>query len=90
MLSFQHNKTLKCKLHDGNIYKCQLKRLIFQCFVSFSLNRLLFVYNFAVMPNGMLNITLNYSDCHLPAEIVEFCMFGNDLVVTRQTLENKY
>ena len=35
--------------------------------------------------------------CHLPAEIVEVCMFGNDvdrcsvnLVVIPQTLENKY
>ena len=65
--------------------------------MSFSLNRLLFVYNFAVISNGMTNITANYSDCHLPAEIVEVCMFGNKfdrcsvkLVVTRQTLENKY
>ena len=64
-----------------------------QYFVSFSLNRLLFVYNFAVISNGMPNITVNYSDCHLPAEIVEICLFGNkmdrcsiNLVVTRQTL----
>ena len=62
----------------------------------FSLNHLLFVYNFAVN-NGMPNITVNYSDCHLPAEIVEVCLFGNkidrcsiNVVVTRQTLENKY
>ena len=65
--------------------------------MSFSLSHLLFVYNFAVISNGMLNITLNYSDCHLPAEIVEFCTFGNEvdrcsvnLVVIPQTLENKY
>ena len=65
--------------------------------MSFSLNRLLFVYNFAVISNGIRNITLNYSDCHLSAEIVEFCMFGNEvdrysvnLVVIPQTLENKY
>ena len=45
----------------------------------------------------MPNITLNYSDCHLPAEIVEICVFGNEvdrcslnLVVIPQTLENKY
>ena len=62
----------------------------------FSLNSLLFVYNFAVISNGMPDITVNCSDCHLPAEIVEVCMFGNkvdrcsvNLVVTRQTLENK-
>ena len=68
-----------------------------QYFVSFSLNRLLFVYTFTVISNGMPNITLNYSDCHLPAEIVVFCMFDNDvdrcslnLVVIPQTLENKY
>ena len=68
-----------------------------QYFVSFSLNRLLFVYNVAVISNGMPNITLNYSNCHLPAEIVEVCMFGNhvdrcsvNLVVIAQTLENKY
>ena len=43
----------------------------------------------------MPNITQNYSDCHLPAEIVEVCMFGFDgdrcsvnLVVIPQTLEN--
>ena len=65
--------------------------------MSFSLNPLLFVYNFAAISNGMPNVTLNYSDCHLPAEIVEVCMFGNNvdrcsinLVVIRQTLENKY
>ena len=65
--------------------------------MSISLNRLLFVYNFAVIPNGIPNITVNYSDCHLPAEIEEVCLFGNtldrcsdNLVVTRQTLENKY
>ena len=65
--------------------------------MSFSLNSLLFVYNFAEVSNGMPNITVNYSDCHLPAEIVEVCMFGNkadscsvNLVVTQQTLENKY
>ena len=65
--------------------------------MSFSLNRLLFVYNFAVIPNGMPNITLNYSDCHRTAKIVKFCMFGNgvdrcsvNLVVIPQTLENKY
>ena len=63
----------------------------------FSLNRLLFVYNFPVISNGMSIITVNYSDCHLPAEIVEVCLLGNNvdrcsvnLVVTRQTLENKY
>ena len=60
----------------GNIYKCQLKRLKSQYFVSFSLNRLLFVYNFAVIPNGIPNISVNYSDYHLPAEIVEVCLFG--------------
>ena len=45
----------------------------------------------------MPTITQNYSDCHLPSEIVEICMFGNDadrcyvnLVVIPQTLENKY
>ena len=67
--------------------------------MSFSLNRLLFAYNFAVISNGIPNITLNYSDCHLPAEIVEFCMFGNDVdrcsvnlvvILQTQTLENKY
>ena len=65
--------------------------------MSFSLNRLLFVYNFAVISNGMPNTTANYSDCHLPAEIVEVGLFGNtvdhcsvNLIVTRQTLENKY
>ena len=65
--------------------------------MSFSLNRLLFLYNFAVISNGMPNITLNYSDCHLPAEIVEVCMLGNNvdccsvnLVVIPETLENKY
>ena len=56
---------------------CQLKRLKYKYFVSFSLNHLLFVYSFAVISNGMPNITINYSDCHLPAEIVEVCMFGN-------------
>ena len=40
-----------------SIYKCQSIRLISQYFVSFSLNRLLFVYNFAVISNGMPNIT---------------------------------
>ena len=42
-------------------------------------------------------IKLNYSDCHLPAEIVEVFMFGNhvdccsvNLVVIPQTLETKY
>ena len=97
MRSFYHNKTSKCKLHDGNIYKYQLKSLKFQHFVSFSLNPLLFVYNFAVISYVMPNIALNYSDCHLPAEIVEVCMFGSDmdrcsvnLVVIPQTLENKY
>ena len=65
--------------------------------MSFSLNRLLLVYNFAVISNGMPDITVNYSDCHLPAEIVEVYLFGNtvdrcsaNLVVTHQTLENKY
>ena len=65
--------------------------------MSFSLNRLLFVYNFAVISDGMPNISLNYSDCHLPAEIIEVCMFGNDvdrcsvnLVVIPETLERKY
>ena len=65
--------------------------------MSFSLNRLLFVYNVAVISNGMPNITLNYSDCHLPADVVEVCMFCSDvdrcsvnLVVIPQTLENKY
>ena len=45
----------------------------------------------------MPNINVNYSDCHLPAEIIEVCVFGNkadrcsvNLVVIRQTLENKY
>ena len=45
----------------------------------------------------MYNITLNYSDCQLPAEIVEVCMFGDDvdrcsvnLVVIHQTSEYKY
>ena len=73
------------------------KRLKSQYLVSFSLNRLLFVYNFAVISNGIPSISVNYSYCHLPAEIVEVCMFGNkvdhcsvNLVVTRQTLENKY
>ena len=85
------------ELHDGNIYKCQLKRLKSQYFVSFTQNRLLFIYNFAVIYNGMPNITVNYSDCHLRAEMLEVCPFGNkadhcsvNLVVTRQTLENKY
>ena len=79
------------------MYRCQLKRLKSQYFVPISLNRLLFVYNFAVISNGMLNITVNYSDCHLPAEILEACLFANkldrcsvNLVVTRQTLKNKY
>ena len=65
--------------------------------MSFSLNSLLFVYNFAVISNRMPNITLNYSDCHLPAEIVEVCTFGNNvdlcsvnLVVIPETLVNKY
>ena len=65
--------------------------------MSFSLNSLLFVYNFAIISNGMPNLTLNYSDCHLPAEIVEVCLFGNEvdccfvkLVLIPQTLENKY
>ena len=47
--------------------------------MSFSVNRLLFVYNFAVISNGMLNITVNYSDCHLPAEIVEVYLSGNEV-----------
>ena len=71
------------------------KNLNILCF--FSLNRLLFVYNFAVMSNGMPTITVHYSGCHLPAEIVEVCLFGNkvdrcsvNLVVTFLTLENKY
>ena len=75
----------------------QLKKLKSQYFLSFSVNRLLFVYNLAVISNGMPNITLNYSDCPLPAEIVEVCIFGNamdrcsvNLVVIPQTLENKY
>ena len=45
----------------------------------------------------MPNITLNYSDCHLPSKIVEVRMFGNEvdhcsvnLVIIPQTLENKY
>ena len=65
--------------------------------MSFYVNNLLFVYNSAVISNGMPNITLNYSDCHLPAEIVGVYMFGNhvdrcsvNLVVIPQTLENKY
>ena len=65
--------------------------------MSFSLNRLLFVYNFAVISNGMPNITVIILNCHLPAEIVDVRLFGNNvdlcsvnLVVTRQTLENKY
>ena len=65
--------------------------------MSFSLNRLFIVYNFAVVSNGMPNVTLNYSDCHLLEEMVGVCMFGNDvdrcsvnLVVLPQTLENKY
>ena len=73
------------------------KRFKSQYFVSFSLNRLLFVYNFAVKSNGMPIITLNCSDSHLPAEIAEICLFGNEvdpcfvnLVVIPQTLENKY
>ena len=37
------------------------------------------VNKFAVISNGMPNITVNYSDCHLTAEIVEVCMFGNKL-----------
>ena len=43
------------------------------------------------------NVTINYPVCHLPAEIVEVCLFGNkleccsaNLFVSRQTLENKY
>ena len=47
-----------------------------------------------VIFNGMPNITVNYSDCHLSAEI---CMFGNDvdrcsvnLVVIPLASENKY
>ena len=65
--------------------------------MSFSLNRLLFVHNFAIISNGIPSITLNYSDSHLLAEIVEVCMFGNDvdrcsinLVIIPQTLKNKY
>ena len=65
-------------------------------FCVFLSDRLLFVYNSAVISNEMPNITVNYSDCHLPAEIVEVCTFGNNvdrcsfnLVVTRPTLENK-
>ena len=46
------------QLRDGNIYKGQLKRLISQYFVSFSLSRLLFVYNFAVISNGMSKYNL--------------------------------
>ena len=65
--------------------------------MSFSPNRLLFVYHFASISNRMPNINLNYSDCHLPAEIVKVCMFDSyvdrcyiNLVVIPQTLENKY
>ena len=58
--------------------------------MSFILNRLLFVYNFAVISNGMPNITLNYSDYHLPAEIVEVDRCSVKLVVIPETLENKY
>ena len=65
--------------------------------VSLSLNRLLFVHNFAVISNGMPNININYSEYHLPAEILEVCLFANkmdgcsvNLVVTLQTFENKY
>ena len=43
----------------------------------------------------MSNITLNYSDCHLPTEIVEVRLFANkvdhysvNLVVIPQNLEN--
>ena len=64
--------------------------------MSFSLNSL-FVYNVSVISNGMPNITLDYSDCHHQAKIVEVCLFGNEvdcfsvnLVVIPQTLENKY
>ena len=35
-------------------------------FVSFSLNRLLFIYNFAAISNGMPNITVNYSELPSP------------------------
>ena len=42
-------------------------------------------------------VTLNYSDCHAPAEIIEVCFFGNvmdrcfvNLVVIPQNVENKY
>ena len=69
-----------------------IKKIKISVFVSFSLNRLFF-YHFAVIFNGMPNITVNYSDCHLPAEIVEVCMFGNEaerssvnLVIMTQTL----
>ena len=79
------------------VYKCQLKRFKFKYFVSFSLNCLLFAYNVAVISNEMPNIILNYSDCHLPAEIVEVCLFGNavnrcsvNLVIIPQTSESKY
>ena len=27
----------------------------------------------------MANITINYSDCYLTAEIVKFCLFGNEM-----------
>ena len=73
-----------------------IKKIKISIFVSFSLNRSLFVYNFAVISNEMPNITVNYSDCHLPAEIVEVCLFCNDvdrcsvnLVVIPLTLDNK-
>ena len=70
----------------------QLKRLISQYFVSFSLNRLLFVYNFAVISNGMPNITelfrLPTSGRNCRGLYVDRCSVN--LVVIPQTLENKY
>ena len=64
------------------IFMCQLKRSKARYFVSFTQNRLLFVYNFGVISNGMPNITVNYSDCHLPAEIVEVCHYFINFSIT--------
>ena len=63
---------------------CQLKGLKSQYSVSFSINNLLFVYNFAVISTGTPNITVNYYDCHLPEEIVEVSLFGNKVALFRQ------
>ena len=61
------------------IFMCQLKRLQSQYTVSFNLSHLLFPYNFAVISNVIPKITTNCSDCHLPAEIVEVFLFGNNV-----------